>query len=123
MGRADRPRHAPILISAAATSPVGDASKPDRSAEGRRAHVWVSGSVQGVFFRQKLAQRARERAVSGWVRNLSDGRVEALLEGYRDDVAAVIGWCREGPRNARVDAVDVVEESPQGSELGFEVRW
>lgn len=80
----------------------------------KRAHVFVSGSVQGVNFRWYTTQHARTRGVGGWVRNAPDGRVEAVFEG---DVAAVqelIDWCHEGPRHARVTSVDVQWEEPEG---------
>lgn len=80
----------------------------------RRAHVHVSGLVQGVSFRWYTAQRARERGVAGWVRNLPDGRVEAVFEGDDGSVAAMVEWCRTGPRGARVDRVDVADETPEG---------
>jgi acylphosphatase len=86
-----------------------------------RRHVLVSGLVQGVGFRQTLAGRARAREVCGSVRNLPDGRVEAVLEGDEDAVAALVAWCRRGPRGARVDAVGVRSE-PVAGEGGFAVR-
>lgn len=86
-----------------------------------RAHVIVSGRVQGVFYRYATSQRATELRVSGWVRNLADGRVEAVFEGARDAVGSLIAWCREGPPYAKVADVDVVWETPSG-ERGFVVR-
>jgi len=70
--------------------------------------------VQGVSFRWYAVQEARTRDVGGFVRNLPDGRVEAVFEGDPDDVDAMVAWCREGPRHARVRAVDVEPEAPQG---------
>ncbi len=69
--------------------------------------VLVSGRVQGVWFRQTMADTARRAGVTGWVRNLTDGRVEAVLEGDPAAVAAVIAWCHQGPPAARVDNVAV----------------
>ena len=86
-----------------------------------RAHVFVSGNVQGVFFRHETATRARSRNVNGWVRNLSDGRVEAVFEGQREAVESMIQWCHEGPRRADVSSVDVEWEDPQG-ERSFSTR-
>lgn len=86
-----------------------------------RAHVFVSGLVQGVFFRAFTARRASDAGVAGWVRNVPDGRVEAVLEGTRDSVEDVLRWCREGPPHARVSDVDVTWESPRG-ESDFSVR-
>ncbi|MGH2757251.1 MAG: acylphosphatase, partial [Actinomycetota bacterium] len=72
-----------------------------------RVHVFVSGDVQGVLFRQAIADKAIEQGVVGWVRNLPDGRVEAVLEGPRDEVYRVVGLCRAGPKGARVAGVQV----------------
>ena len=87
-----------------------------------RAHVYVSGLVQGVSFRWYAIQHARERGVGGWVRNLSDGRVEAVFEGAEAAVSAMVDWCREGPPSARVSAVDVAWEEPEGlAEFDYEL--
>lgn len=86
-----------------------------------RAHVLVTGYVQGVFFRHTAAQRARDRGLTGWVRNLDDGRVEAVLEGEESDVSAVVEWCRSGPAHATVESVDV-DWQPALSDLsGFRI--
>lgn len=86
----------------------------------RRVHLLVSGDVQGVGFRWYCNERATAAGVGGFVRNLSDGRVEAVFEGDDAAVDAMIEWCREGPRWARVEAVDVREESPAGVD-GFAI--
>ena len=86
-----------------------------------RAHVFVSGSVQGVYFRATTRDRAREVGVDGWVRNLDDGRVEAVFEGPRADVETMVAFCHEGSSAARVDDVAVEYDDPEG-ERGFEVR-
>jgi acylphosphatase len=86
----------------------------------RRVHVLVAGRVQGVFFRASCAQEARALGVAGWVRNASDGRVEAVFEGPEAAVEAMIDWCRNGPGHARVDAVEVEREVPTG-DAGFHV--
>jgi acylphosphatase len=86
-----------------------------------RAHVFVSGDVQGVFFRQETSSRARTRGVAGWVRNLPDGRVEAVFEGSQENVDSMIRWCKEGPRFASVSAVEVEWEEPSG-DSGFTIR-
>ena len=72
-----------------------------------RAHVFVSGSVQGVFFRQKTRQQARSLGVNGWVRNLDDGRVEAIFEGEESAVKALVEFCSQGPKGALVTKVSV----------------
>lgn len=86
-----------------------------------RAHVVVSGRVQGVFFRGDARDRARSLGVSGWVTNRRDGTVEAVFEGRRDAVESMVGWCRRGPAGASVDDVQVAWEAPR-SEDGFAVR-
>jgi len=87
-----------------------------------RAHVYVSGKVQGVYFRATTRDEARTRDVDGWVRNLPDGRVEAVFEGPREDVEEMVAFCHEGSSTARVEDIEVTYEDLQG-EAGFEVRW
>ena len=87
-----------------------------------RAHVFVSGRVQGVYYRASTRDAARERGVDGWVTNLDDGRVEAVFEGDEERVEAMCEWCETGSRAAEVDSVDVTMETPEGID-GFEVRW
>jgi acylphosphatase len=86
-----------------------------------RAHVVISGRVQGVFFRHETSRRARSRGVKGWVRNLPDGRVEAVFEGARDSVESLIGWCRAGPSMAEVSSVEVEWQEPK-RESSFSVH-
>jgi acylphosphatase len=83
-----------------------------------RAHVTISGRVQGVGFRYATRARARSRGLAGWVRNNGDGTVEAVFEGPPEPVEALIAWCRRGPSGARVDDVKVELEAPNG-ERGF----
>ncbi|HMC06358.1 MAG TPA: acylphosphatase [Solirubrobacterales bacterium] len=85
-----------------------------------RRRVLVHGRVQGVFFRDTLRRAARSRGVAGWARNNSDGTVEAVFEGDREGVDAMVRLCEEGPRGASVDRVDVAEEEPEGLD-GFRV--
>ena len=87
----------------------------------RRTRALVSGRVQGVLFRDSTREKAEALGLSGWVRNLSDDRVEALFEGPEDRVAEMISWCEEGPPNAEVQNVSVEQEDPEGLK-GFEVR-
>jgi acylphosphatase len=86
----------------------------------RRVRVLVSGRVQGVFFRASCAERAGELDLSGWIRNVSGGDVEAVFEGTDAAVEEIVRWCREGPPLAHVDRVDVAEEAPAGGS-GFRV--
>lgn len=89
--------------------------------EGRiRSHVWVSGLVQGVFFRESTRREAERLGVKGWVRNLPDGRVEAVFEGEAGPVAALVAWCRSGPPGARVEGLEERREAP-ADEAGFRV--
>ncbi len=83
--------------------------------------VVVTGRVQGVFFRDSARREARRHGVTGWVRNRPDGAVEAVFEGEPDAVAALVLWCREGPRHAQVDDLRVLQVDPAGL-AGFEVR-
>jgi acylphosphatase len=87
-----------------------------------RAHIFVSGRVQGVFFRQKTRQRAQNFGVKGWVRNLPDGRVEAVFEGEEDAVAMLVDWCRHGPSYAKVENIDVDFEPFVGEFGDFQTR-
>lgn len=84
-------------------------------------HGFVSGRVQGVYYRQSTEQQAERLGVDGWVRNLADGRVEVLLEGEEEAVRELKRWLHEGPANAEVSAVDVQEVPTQGI-TGFIVR-
>ena len=84
-----------------------------------RARVVISGRVQGVGFRYSCSDEVGA-TVAGWVRNLDDGRVEAVFEGKRDDVDLAVAWCRSGPSTARVTDVAVSWETPRG-EQGFRI--
>jgi acylphosphatase len=97
---------------------MGDPPRSDRV----RAHVWVSGRVQGVYFRAYVEDEAIFRRVSGWIRNAPDGRVEAVFEGERGSVEAMIQWCHRGSPASRVADVEAVWETPQG-EQSFRVRY
>ena len=77
--------------------------------------------MQGVFFRDTTRREASARGIAGWVRNRANGAVEAVFEGDADAVEALLAFCRQGPRGATVDRVDVSEEEPEGL-TGFEVR-
>ena len=85
-----------------------------------RVHVFVSGRVQGVFFRQSTQRQAQSLGVKGWVRNLPEGRVEAVFEGEEPAVKALVDYCRHGPSSARVDDLEVINENYVGEFLGFE---
>jgi acylphosphatase len=86
-----------------------------------RVHVFVSGDLNSDDFRRAVADKATELGVTGWVRSLGDGRIEAVLEGPRDEVYRVVGLCRSGPNGARVSGVQVDREPPK-NERSFKVR-
>ena len=86
----------------------------------RRVHAWITGEVQGVFYRSTCARRAERLGLAGWVRNDPDGSVEAVFEGPAGAVEEIVAWCREGPSGARVDDVRVRDEPPTG-ERSFRV--
>ncbi len=87
-----------------------------------RAHVYVSGDVQGVFFRDATRQKAQQLGLSGWVKNLPDGRVEALFEGPSQEVREMLQWCEQGPPHAAVENVEVEFDTAREDVSGFEVR-
>jgi acylphosphatase len=82
--------------------------------EKRRVHVWITGRVQSVFFRAYARDAGRSAGVAGWVRNLPDGRVEALFEGDADKVQKMIEWCHKGSPLSRVETVDMRDEAYTG---------
>jgi acylphosphatase len=86
-----------------------------------RQHVVVTGHVQGVFFRESTRREAERRGVAGWVCNRGDGAVEAVFEGPREAVEALVEFCSRGPRGAAVADASAREEEPEGLR-GFEVR-
>ncbi|MGB9634546.1 MAG: acylphosphatase [Chloroflexaceae bacterium] len=88
-----------------------------------RARVVISGRVQGVGFRAHTRARARSLGVEGWVRNLPDGRVEAVFEGTRASVQQMVSWCYSGPNYAVVEKVDVTWENATGKEGDFHIAW
>jgi acylphosphatase len=93
-----------------------------QSNDQERAHVRISGQVQGVFFRDSTRQKAEDLSLAGWVKNLPDGRVEAVFEGPSEQVREMLRWCEEGPRHASVEHVDTDFEDADGNSTGFEVR-
>ena len=86
----------------------------------KRVHVLVAGRVQGVFYRSTCAKAARRLGMTGFVRNLPDGRVEAAFEGADADVDLMVAWCRRGPELARVDEIQV-EPEPVRADAAFQV--
>lgn len=88
-----------------------------------RAHIFVHGLVQGVFFRHYAKNTADMLGLNGWAKNLSDGRVEVLCEGPRDQVLAMVDRLKEGPAAARVEGTDVLWEGYTGEFKSFDVRY
>ena len=88
----------------------------------RRVRVIVFGRVQGVWFREACRRQAVPAKLTGWVRNLDDGRVEAVFQGDSDAVDRLVAWCHDGPPSAVVTRVIVDEQSPVSDEQGFRVR-
>jgi acylphosphatase len=89
----------------------------------QRVRLFIKGKVQGVFFRQALKVTAKKNNVTGWVRNLKDGRVEALLEGEDLDVSTLVEWCHAGSANARVEDIEIKNEKYNGEFSKFEVLY
>jgi acylphosphatase len=90
-------------------------------ADEERAHVFVSGHVQGVSFRDATRSQAEQLGLSGWVRNTQDGQVEAVFEGDPDTVQQMVEWCKSGPSSADVEELSVDNEQPENLS-SFEVR-
>jgi acylphosphatase len=88
-----------------------------------RVHVFVSGRVQGVAYRYFVERRAAEIPVTGWVRNLRDGRVEIMAEGEKADLESFLGFLRQGPRMANVDDLDVLWEDYRGEFEDFRIEF
>lgn len=89
----------------------------------KRVHLLITGRVQGVYFRQSMMETAEKNNVLGWVQNLPDNRVEAILEGNDSNVDAVIEWANFGPAGAVVDELKITEENYVGEFSDFEIRY
>ncbi len=87
-----------------------------------RKHCFFSGKVQGVFFRANTREKAQEKGVKGWVKNLRDGRVEAVFEGPEKKVNEVIEFCKKNQPPARVDDAEIEEEEPTGKFDSFRIK-
>ncbi len=88
-----------------------------------RAHILVSGIVQGVFFRANTAEKARELSLLGWVKNLPDGRVEAVFEGEKEKIEEIIDWLKSHPGMSKVEKVEVDWQEAKGDFENFEIRY
>lgn len=89
----------------------------------KRVHAYISGRVQGVFFRAATQRAAMDFNLTGWVRNIADGRVEAVFEGEDENVDKMLAWCHEGPPAARVEKVLTQEEPYTGEFKDFNVKY
>ncbi len=89
----------------------------------QRVRLFVTGKVQGVFFRQALKVMAKKNNVFGWVRNLRDGRVETVIEGEDVNVSHLVEWCHAGPANARVEDLEIRNEKFTGEFSKFDVLY
>jgi acylphosphatase len=94
-----------------------------RAKENKRAHLLISGRVQGVFYRTNTKDQAERLGLFGWVRNLPDGRVEAVFEGEKSAIEEMIGWCHKGPPGAKVTDVRVKWEEYRGEFDDFRIRY
>ena len=88
-----------------------------------RAHVYVAGRVQGVFFRTATQDEAASQGVTGWIKNRSDGRVEAVFEGEKDKVERLVDFCRHGPYDARVTKIEILWEAYEGEFRDFRILY
>lgn len=88
-----------------------------------QVHVFVSGMVQGVGFRHATYRQALKLGLRGWVRNLPDGRVEALIQGERPALDQILAWCSHGPALARVDRVAVTWETAEEALAPFSIAF
>jgi len=88
-----------------------------------RAHICISGRVQGVFFRQKTKQQAKSLSVKGWVKNLDDGKVEAVFEGEEEDVKTLVDFCKKGSKGAIVTGFNLDWEQFSGEFDNFEIVY
>lgn len=88
-----------------------------------RAHIFISGRVQGVFFRDNTKKKARELELTGWVRNLPDGKVEIIVEGEKEKIQELIKWAKDGPPLASVRNLRVEWQDWQGEFTDFDIRY
>jgi acylphosphatase len=93
----------------------------DKASRSARAHIKIRGRVQGVYYRASTLYEAQKLGLTGWVRNCPDGSVEAVAEGPREKIEALVAWCKHGPPGARVTDVNVRWEAPENSFPGFSI--
>jgi acylphosphatase len=88
-----------------------------------RAHIVVSGKVHGVYYRQNAVEQAQKFGLSGWVKNLNNGKVEAVIEGEKENVEKMVAWARKGPFLARVSGLKVEWQEYKGEFNDFAIRY
>lgn len=89
----------------------------------KKVHIYISGRVQGVLFRDSMRRKANQLGLKGWVRNTKDNQVEAVLEGKKEEVERLIEWAKKGPLLSRVDDIKIEWKSYQGEFNNFEIRY
>ncbi len=89
----------------------------------KRAHIFVSGIVQGVFFRANTKEKAEELGLLGWVRNLADGQVEAVFEGQEEKIKEMINWLKSHPGSSKVEKIKIIWEEPTFEFSGFKIQY
>jgi len=92
-------------------------------AEKASVHIFVSGRVQGVYFRENARKKAQELGVFGWIRNLIDGRVEAVFEGEKRNVEEIVNWAKRGPIWAKVEDIQINWQDYKGEFNNFEIKY
>ena len=88
-----------------------------------RAHIFVSGIVQGVFFRASVKERAQDMGLRGWVKNLEDGRVEIVFEGKKEKIQEIIDWIKSEPGMWKIENIQLEWQTFRGEFDGFEIRY
>lgn len=86
-----------------------------------RVHVFVSGKVQGVYYRQTTSYEAQKLNIHGWIRNLRDGRVEAIFEGEKANIDKLLSWCNKGPKDAIVKDIEIIQEQYKNEYTNFQI--
>lgn len=92
-------------------------------AEQKRVHIFITGFVHGVTFRMTTKYKAKLLGLNGWVKNISDGKVEAVFEGEKEKVEEMLNWAKKGPPGAKVDRVEVKWEEYKGEFKNFEIKY
>ena len=88
-----------------------------------KIHVIISGRVQGVWFRANTKDKAEQLGIGGWVRNTTDGNVEAVFEGDEENIKEMLEWCHHGPPSAKVENVEVEKQTPSNGFDGFSIKY